>query len=349
MLCGLTTRWRRASDLDATQAGSGVFDPVKRCRRATVACIIASLVWGWGAPSSSWSAEFELRRVDDGVDVYVDGQLMTRYLKKSGAKPILFPLIGPTGKEMTRGYPMRPVGPKEKKDHVHHRSLWFTHGDVNGISFWHENENHGTIEHRKFLEVHGGKTGKIVATNDWIAPDGKRVCQDRRTFVFHAEPKRRWFDVEIVVTASDGEVVFGDTKEGSFGVRVAGSMRAELPDGGTIINSRGVKNKEAWGKQAEWVDYYGPVQGETVGLAILNHPSSFRFPTYWHVRTYGLFAANPFGLHHFLRDPKADGSHRLKPGESFTLRYRVVLHVGDEKEGGIPEMYRAYAAGSGKP
>ncbi len=349
MMFGFATGMLGTHDSKRLGTRSGSSNPDCKWTRTIVVCVFAGLVWVWKTPLLSEAAEFELRRVDEGVEVRIDGQLMTRYLKKSGAKPILFPLIGPTGREMTRGYPMRPVGPKEKKDHVHHRSLWFTHGDVNGISFWHENENHGTIEHRKFLEVHGGKTGKIVATNDWIGPDGKRVCQDRRTFVFHAEPKRRWFDVEIVVTASDGEVVFGNTKEGSFGVRVAGSMRAELPDGGTIINSRGVKNKAAWGKQAEWVDYYGPVQGETVGLAILNHPSSFRFPTYWHVRTYGLFAANPFGRHDFLRDPKADGSHRLKPGESFRLRYRVVLHVGDEKEGRIAEMYQEYASGSGQP
>ncbi len=317
--------------------------------RAMFARSLALGMVGLFMGGASHAATFELKEDDRGVTVRVDGALFTRYLKKSGAKPILFPVVGPTGVEMTRGYPMRPVGPKEKKDHIHHRSLWFTHGDVNGISFWHENEKHGTIVHREFLEVQGGKAGRIVARNDWIGQDGKRVCQDRRTFVFHADAKRRWIDVEIVVTASDGDVVFGDTKEGSFGVRVAGSMRSELPDGGTIVNSRGDKNKAAWGKQAEWVDYYGPAGGQVVGLAILNHPSSFRFPTYWHVRTYGLFAANPFGWHDFLRDQSVDGSYRLKSGDSFTLRYRVVLHTGDEKEGAIAEIYRAYAAASGRP
>ncbi len=312
-------------------------------------CMALGMVM-WGMASfSGHAATFQLTEDSDGVTVQVDGKLFTRYLKKSGAKPVLFPLIGPSGHEMTRGYPIRPVGPKEKKDHIHHRSFWFTHGDVNGIDFWAENDKSGTIVHRKFEAVAGGTSGRIVTVNDWMSPSGKRVCEDRRLFTFHSDGNRRWIDVEIVVTASDGEVVFGDTKEGAFGVRVAGSMRTELPDGGTIINSRGDKDKAAWGKPAEWVDYYGPVGGDVVGLAILNHPSSFRFPTYWHVRTYGLFAANPFGLHDFLRDKSVDGSHRLAPGESFRLRYRVVLHSGDEKAGEIARVYAEYAKGDGKP
>ncbi len=295
------------------------------------------------------AAEFELVKDAQGVTVRVDGKLFTRYLKRSGAKPIFWPVIGPSGKEMTRGYPMREPIATEKKDHIHHRSMWFTHGDVNGVSFWHESKGHGNIEHRKYLQVEGGKQGVLETLNDWIGPSGKRFCQDRRRFVFHADDKHRWIDVELTVMASDGPVTFGDTKEGSFGVRVAGSMRTERPDGGTIVNSRGHRDKAAWGKQAEWVDYHGPVEGETVGIAIMNHPSSFRFPTYWHVRTYGLFTANPFGWHQFRRDNSLDGSYRLAKGESFTLRYRVLLHLGDHKEGDVVRFYRNYAASDGHP
>lgn len=295
------------------------------------------------------AGEFQLIEDDGGVTVRVDGRLFTRYVLKSGAKPILYPLIGPTGKEMTRGYPMRPATQTEKKDHVHHRSFWFTHGDVNGVSYWHENAAHGNIVHRKFLEKQGGKTARIATLNDWVDPNGKRVCQDRRLFVFHDDGQRRWIDVEIEVIASDGDVTFGDTKEGCFGVRVAGSMRAELPDGGTIVNSRGDRDKAAWGKQAEWVDYSGPVEGQTVGIAILNHPSSFRYPTYWHVRTYGLFAANPFGWHDFLGDKTKDGSHHLAKGDSFVLRYRVVLHSGDATQAEIGRLFEEYSKGTGRP
>src|SRR6185295_2116583 len=117
------------------------------------------------------------------------------------------------------------------------------------------------------------------------------------------------------------EVVFGDTKEGSFGVRMASSIRVDSKQGGEIVNSDGLTNQAAWGKPAAWVDYHGPVDGQQVGLAILNHPSSFRYPTYWHVRTYGLFAANPFGLHDFTGSAQA--AYVLPANQSFTLRYRV--------------------------
>jgi hypothetical protein len=114
--------------------------------------------------------------------------------------------------------------------------------------------------------------------------------------------------------------------------------------GGRIVNAEGFTNEPAWGKPSPWVDYHGPIDGQVLGIAILNHPQSFRFPTHWHVRTYGLFAANPFGLHDFYNDKAKDGSHRVEPGGSFRLLYRVVLHQGDERQGRIAERFKAYAA-----
>jgi hypothetical protein len=293
--------------------------------------------------SASCAAQLESEQDESGVNVTVDGELFARYVFKSGAKPIIWPIYGPTGKDMTRGYPMRDATAAEKEDHIHHRSFWFTHGDVNGISFWHEEGEHGNIVQHD-ISVRENKGNIAISTqNDWMGPKGKKQCEDSRTFTFSANEKQRWIDAEITVTASEGPVEFGDTKEGCFGVRVAGSMRTELENGGTIVNSEGETNEEAWGKAASWVDYFGPVDGETVGIAILNHPSSFRFPTYWHVRTYGLFTANPFGLHNFKGDAY-DGSYSMKKGDSFILRHRVLFHSGDDKQAGIAEAYKAYAA-----
>jgi hypothetical protein len=294
------------------------------------------------APSSGSAEEFQVQSTDQGLTIKQDGKLVTNYLVKSGAKPILWPLIGPGGKEMTRGYPMREVGPLEKADHVHHRSFWFTHGDVNGHSFWHENENHGEIVHRAFKVTRGGETAVITSVNDWMA-DGRRQCSDERTITIGGDFDRRWIDFDITLSAPDRDAVFGDTKEGMFGVRVAGSMRVELDKGGRIVNSNGLTDTEAWGKPAAWVDYSGPVDGQRLGIAILNHPSSFRFPTYWHVRTYGLFAANPFGLHDFKRSNDEDGSYRIQKGESIRFRYRVLIHRGDADEGRVAEEFDRYA------
>jgi hypothetical protein len=120
-------------------------------------------------------------------------------------------------------------------------------------------------------------------------------------------------------------------------------MRVDAKTGGKIVNSDGRTNLDAWGRKAAWVDYYGPVDGQTVGIAIMNHPQSFRFPTFWHVRTYGLFAANPFGRREFPDGNKQDGTYTLPEGKSITLRYRVWLHKGDEKEGKVRDAYDSYA------
>lgn len=293
----------------------------------------------------SWcsAAEFTVDKEADGVTVKVGGQLMTRYITKSGPKPILFPLIGPTGKEMTRGYPMRAVTPEEKADHPHHRSFWFTHGNVNGVDFWSENKDHGQIVHQEFVKVEGGATATIVTRNQWQDAQGKAICADERTFVFGADDSARWIDAVLVVKATAGDVTFGDTKEGAFGVRVAGTMDVTAKKGGQIVNSDGLVDEAAWGKPAKWVDYHGPVGGETLGIAIMNHPSSFRFPTHWHVRTYGLFTANPFGLHDFPGGQNLNGSHTIKAGETMTLKYRVLLHAGDEKQGKVAERFADYS------
>jgi hypothetical protein len=290
-------------------------------------------------------AEVSLEQDSEGVTVRVDGQPFTRYLLRSGAKPILWPVVGPSGKSMTRGYPMQPATADERDDHVHQRSFWFTHGNVNGIDFWGEARGHGTIAHREFVKVQSGPQAVVVARNDWLGPEGNKICEDERTLVFGADRFGRWVDFQVVVTASEGPVTFGDTKEGSFGVRVAGSMDVTAGKGGKIVNSEGQTDLAAWGQRAAWVDYSGPVDGETVGIAILNHPTSFRFPTYWHVRPYGLFAANPFGLRDFKGSDQFDGSHVMNKGESFTLKHRVLFHVGDAHQAAVAEAYAAYASG----
>lgn len=287
------------------------------------------------------SAEVTAERTDAGVTIKIDGQFFTEYLVCSGRKPILWPVLSPSGKPVTRAYPMGEA-PNERKDHIHQRSIWFTHGDVNGVSYWHEMDGGGTIRHREFVKVQGGETAVITTRNDWVGPDGQKVCEDERTLTFGRDGENRWIDFDITLKATDGPVKFGDTKEGTMGVRVWETLKVDAKQGGKIVNSNGQIDKDAWGKQASWVDYFGPVQGETLGIAMLNHPSSFRYPTYWHVRTYGLFAANPFGVRDFKNDKTLDGSYTLKPGEPISLHYRLIFHKGDEKQGRIAETWEKY-------
>jgi hypothetical protein len=285
-------------------------------------------------------------RDPEGDDVRIGfGDLfapITTYHSKTGPKPFLFPLNSP-GTEpvnVTRAFPMEKVE-GEDHDHPHQRSFWFTHGNVNGVDFWSELGRHGTIRETSRKVAQGPLIGVLRTTDDWLGPDGKKVLEDERVLRVFFTGKARVLDFDVTLKATAGPVTFGDTKEGTFGLRVASSMDVDRKKGGKITNAEGLTDAAAWGKASPWVDYSGPVGDRTVGIAILNHPSSFRAPTTWHVRTYGLFAANPFGWHDFGREES--GAYTLPRGESITLRYRILIHDGDAAAAGLPAAYRAYA------
>jgi hypothetical protein len=311
-------------------------------------CLVALLLVCVSMPKSL-PAAVTVEKSERGATVKIDGQPFTEYLTQAGHEPALYPVIGPTGKPVTRSYPFTPTG--DTDDHPHHQSLWMTHGDVNRIDFWgtNRNDNKGDsgphIKHREFLKVaNAGETPEIITRNDWMNGD-ERICEDERKIVFGSGPDdSRWIDCKITITATDGEVKFGDTKEGSFAVRVADSMRVEAKTGGKIVNSENQTDGAAWGQPARWVDYTGPVDGETVGIAILSHPKSFVPAPRWHVRTYGLFAANPFGKKDFPNpDSTEQGPLTLKKGESITLRYRVILHKGATNTMFLEQAFKEFA------
>jgi Methane oxygenase PmoA len=290
-------------------------------------------------------AGFLLEEDSDGVSVKIEGKLFTKYQKLSGTKPILWPILGPDDIEMTRPFPMevRESEPNQR-DHVHHRSLWLTHGNVNGVSFWDEHKNHGTIKHTGFQKIESGTVGTLIATSDWIGPDGLTVCQDESRLTFSLKEDIRCIEFDVRIFSNDHDVVFGDTKEGSFGIRVPVSWAVDEKLGGKILNSRGEEDGMAWGKPAEWVDYSGLTAGKTYGIAILNHPSSYGFPTHWHVRTYGLFAANPFGLSDFYgKEAGKNGSLKIGKGESLRLGYAVLFHRGSAQEAKVAEIFKEYS------
>ncbi len=283
----------------------------------------------------------QVKPVGKNLEIQVGGKPFTTYAVDLGPKPILYPLLGPNGERLTRSYPMTS-GENEERDHPHHRSLWFTHGKVNGVDFWSEIKGHGTIEETSREVISLGQAGAVVRTRDlWRGSDGKEVCQDERILRIFGTREARVLDFEVRMIASKGPLVLGDTKEGTFALRVASTMDARRKGGGRILNAEGLENTKTWGKRSKWVDYTGPVDGVTAGISILDHPQSFGHPTPWHVRDYGLFAANPFGLHDFGEAKSGDTT--VPEGESITFRYRVILHSGEVAPSWIEDMYRGYA------
>lgn len=262
-------------------------------------------------------------------------------------KPYLHPLRSASGKIVTRAYPMDPDVPGESHDHPHHRGLWFSHGDVNGFDFW-ANETRGPkfgrIVLAKVNDLTSGKdSGVIDATFEWREPSGQPLLAESRRMTFYSQPKTRTIDFDITLTAR-ARVTFGDTKEGTFALRIATPL--EEAHGGHLVDSEGRETeKQVWGKRADWADYYGSLDGEALGIAILDHPENPRHPPYWHARAYGLFAANIFGLHDFENDKTKNGSLTLQPNETLRFRYRVVIHPGDVHTAKIAQLYKEYAAG----
>lgn len=306
------------------------------------------------------AADFTVEKTaSGGAVVKVDGQVFAEYVVDQANKPYLWPIYGPTGKSMTRAYPMKDV-PGEKQDHPHHRGLCFGHESIGGYDTWAEKatfvdkegkpnpknaerlEHLGSIKHREFKELTGGKTGVVYALSDYVDAKGNVTLTEERCMTFRVEGDTRMIDVDIDLVASNGAVTVDDKKDAGLSIRVPHSMSVDAKEGGTIITSTGDKDADAWGKRAPWCDFNGPVEGEHLGIAMLNHPSSFRYPTPWHARTYGLFTANPFGLSQ-LKLQTDSAAFELKQGERVKLRHRFIFHKGDEKAGKIAEAYEAYA------
>jgi hypothetical protein len=304
----------------------------------------------------------KLTRSDDRVRVEIGGKLFTEYIFKNAPKPFLYPVLASDGTEMMRHFPVRNDVEGEIRDHPHHRSLWFTHGAVNGVDFWAESDfkKHGKIINESVEHSVRGGAGEIRSRNRWVAPDGTVHCTDETTIRLRGLPDgSRYLDYEVTLKApANRPVVFGDTKEGSMAIRLplwmtpphshsVNKQRVKYEGKGTIVNAEGIKNDATWGKRSTWVDYHAPKDGKVYGVAMFDHPQNPRHPTWWHVRSYALFAANPFGKHDFenLKDQPKAGDLTIPAGGSVTFKWRFYFHTGDEKAGKVAERYKEYAAG----
>jgi len=311
----------------------------------------------------------EVAQVGKDIDIKIGEKLFTRYTTHSGPnKPFFYPILTPEGQHLTRRWPVEPdADPAESHDHPHHRGLWFTHSSVNGVDFWTEVESDkvklGKTVNTGFTSlVSGAVFGEFQATTDWITPEGKRIATDIRTVHVYPLPGAiqkgiaegieeggRLLDFDITIKPDGGPLVFGDNKDGVFGLRLPDSLsvnpsvKPARPGTGHYVNSVGDKDGAAWGKAADWVDYWGPVGGTTWGVAMFDNPKNFRHPQTWHARDYSLFTVNPFGLHDFKLGPKDAGNYTVAADSSLTLHYRVLFHKGDYRTANIPDQYAAYS------
>jgi hypothetical protein len=289
------------------------------------------------------AGEVRLVVESDRIRVTNGERPFTEYVFRGHRQPILYPVYGALDRVMVRHFPMRSGVPGEEVDHPHQQSLWFAHGDVNGHDFWAGKGERieSAADDVPFALAANGFT----ATHRWLAADGSVVCTDERRLRFGAAGDSRWIDYDVDVRASHGPLRFGDTKEGTMAIRLAPTLRLRGPvAAGAVVNSEGVGGLDAWGKRARWVDYWGPIDGEVVGVALFDHPDNPNHPTWWHARDYGLFAANPFGAHDFEGAPRGTGEVAIAAGAKLSFRYRFWFHRGDAQRARIVDRYREWVS-----
>lgn len=286
------------------------------------------------------ASDISIVRENGKLIIKAGSDLFTQYIYKDEkrSKPVLYPVIGPLETPLTRKYPLEEKSEGEESDHPHHASLWYTHGDVNGVDFWAVGENKGKIIHHEFLEMKGNS---FTSSNFWKDGEGKTICQDQRTLSFHEFGQNgRAIDIEITLMATVEDLVLGDTKEGSMGIRMAPEFRLRGKVArGSCLNSEGAVGKSIWGKRASWVSYWAKFDEQNLAISIFDHPSNPRHPTWWHARDYGLVAANPFGQHDFEGKPKGTGDMKLNLGEKVTFKYGFLFHLGDPLDSNVAQKY----------
>jgi hypothetical protein len=296
----------------------------------------------------------------ENVVFRIGDELVTRYhVGPNVAKPYLWPLNAPGGIAVTRPWPMDKTG-AISTDHVHQKSSWFCHGDVipegmaltaaeksrgvEGVDFWTEGNGKGKIV---CVEVSPAEGNRLRTRNEWRTATGRKVLDETSVISLHDLGDARLIVVSSDLHASVVPIVFGDTKEGSFGVRVHDKLRvgekAQINPKSRLTNSEGKEGEKAvWGYAANWCDCSGELDGKPVGVAVFDDTRN-PVRAYWHAREYGLLAANPFG-----RDKSFPGAKgrtdlaKIAKGEHLKLRYGILMHSGDVKSGKVAECYEQF-------
>jgi hypothetical protein len=340
--------------------------------RAALALGIVVLAALGGSLTAAGGVDVKVNEAAQRVDITIDGKPFTSYIWPSTLKkPVLYPIRTAKGTLVTRGFPLDPR-PGERVDHPHHVGLWLNHGNVNGLDFWNNSDaikkedapKMGTIFHRRIVEAKGGAdAGRLVVETAWMTPDNKQLLKETTTFVFRGGADARTIDRTTTLTALDQKVTFKDSKEAFLGMRMTRALEqpADKPEvftdasgratpvpvldnkgvTGKYVSSEGKEGDAVWSTRGKWTLLGGNIDGEPVTVAILDHPSNVGYPTHWHARGYGLFAANPLGDKEF-NEPKAF-DYVLDAGKSVTFKYRVLILSAPPSTERIERESKAFA------
>ncbi len=317
----------------------------------------------------------ENNETDKKVDVLVDGKLFTSYLYSDDIsvlkKTTLYPIIAANGEAVTRGYPLHTRA-NERTDHPHHIGAWFNYGDVNGLDYWGNSDEIktakdklGTIRHDKIVSLqNGNESATLTVSANWLKPDENILMKEETKFVFYAEEGKRIIDRITTFKALEEPVLFNDTKEGMFAIRTARELEhpsdrpVTLSDAngnktaipvsdnkgvsGQYLSSEGITGTDVWGTRAKWMALSGTINKNDVTLMIMDQPQNVGYPTYWHARGYGLFAANPLGPKAFTDGMEEPLNFFLKPNTAITFIYRIEVLDGKKDKSQLAGEYEKF-------
>ncbi len=323
---------------------------------ASSAAGLALAAGAFAAPSANRGVQVTPDVAQRRVTITIDGKPFTSYIwPVEVKKPVLFPIVDADGFTVTRGYPLDPR-PGERTDHPHHVGLWFNYSNVNGFDFWNNSDaipaarrpKMGTIVFKKIVSAESGAgRGELTTESTWVTGAGEPIIGETTRFVFARDADgTRMIDRTATLHAL-AKVVFHDDKDGLLGLRVASWLESPTAKGGVFrdesgavtkvnaaspgasgvyLTSEGVKGDAAWGTRGKWCALTGHTGNHTATIAIFDDPSNPGYPTYWHARGYGLFAANPLGRDKF--DPRQPAfNYTLQKGQTAVFRYRVVIYT----------------------
>jgi hypothetical protein len=298
---------------------------------------------------------------ENKIDVFIGNKLFTSFLyPDSLEKPVLYPVHAANGTIITRGFPLN-TQPGDPTDHPHHVGVWFTYENVNGFDFWNNSyaiptekkHLYGWIRTDKILKISNGTKGIILYHANWTNQQKNILLEETTNLEFSGTEHQRIIDRTTVLTA-DTTINLTDAKDGLYGIRLAHAL--QIPDNkdkefkddkgnvtivkgvidsianGNYLTSEGKQGDDAWSTRGRWCKVYGKMGNDSISIAIIDHPENPNYPTFWHARGYGLFAANPLGEKIFTNG-KSSKNLQLQKGESVTFRYRLVIYEGNKTIG----------------
>ena len=297
-----------------------------------------------------------VRETDGKINILINKKPFTSFLfPDTMEKPVLYPVHAANGTVVTRGFPLNP-SPDDPTDHPHHIGIWFTHENVNGLDFWNnsyaipEEKKHlyGWIKTDNILEMSGGKKGVLAYHANWTNQANDILLEETTRFEFSGSENERIID-RVTTLKANTQVLLKDAKDGVLGIRAAHALQtpsreektftddkgnativpADTIANGNYITSEGKVGDSAWSTRAAWCKMFGKMGKDSISISIIDHPSNLNYPTYWHARGYGLFAANPLGEAIFTNGTKQTNKS-LQKGESITFRYRIIIQNGKQ-------------------